>query len=140
MTPTVKLTLGVAIVVGVTAYMAYVGASASWRYYVTADECVARLAELSGSRVRVSGHVAAGTLDVAPERSQVRFVLQGVQSRLEVTGRGRFPDNLEEGVEVVVEGTLEPSGVLRAEKVLTKCASKYEEQHAEAAGPVYESE
>jgi len=131
MTPAARLALGVGIIVGVTTYMAYVGASAGWQYYVTADECVMRLPELSGNRVRVSGHVATGTLQAPPERTRVDFILQGRHQRLQVTGVGRFPDNLEEGVEVVVEGTLNPTGVLRADKILTKCASKYEEQRAE---------
>ena len=131
MTPGARLALGVGIIVGVTTYMAYVGASAGWQYYVTADECVMRLSELSGNRVRVSGQVAAGTLQTTPQRTRVEFILQGMHQRLLVTGRGRFPDNLEEGVEVVVEGTLDPAGVLRADKILTKCASKYEERRAE---------
>ncbi len=39
---------------------------------------------------------------------------------------GRLPDNLAEGMEVVVEGRFEPSGVLSGDTVLTRCASKYE--------------
>ena len=57
-----KLAIGGAIVAGLTAYMAYRGASASWQYYLTADECVAAGASLVGHRVRVSGRIAAGTL------------------------------------------------------------------------------
>jgi cytochrome c-type biogenesis protein CcmE len=35
------------------------------------------------------------------------------------------PDNLTEGIEVVVEGKLGADGTLRGDKLLTKCASKY---------------
>ena len=38
---------------------------------------------------------------------------------------GPLPDNLAEEMEVVVEGSLEPSGCLRGDRVLTRCASKY---------------
>ena len=55
-----KLAVGAAVVAGVTAYMAYVGASASWKYYVTSEECLADTAKFTGQRVRVSGKVAAG--------------------------------------------------------------------------------
>jgi cytochrome c-type biogenesis protein CcmE len=37
-----------------------------------------------------------------------------------------LPDNLVEGIDVVVEGTLEKQGRLRGEKVMTRCASKYQ--------------
>jgi len=54
-----RLLLGGLVVAGVTAYMAYVGASSSWQYYVTADECLINKTSLAGTRVRVSGKIAA---------------------------------------------------------------------------------
>jgi cytochrome c-type biogenesis protein CcmE len=135
MSPSVKLAWGAGIVVGVTAYMAYVGASASWQYYVTADECVARAAELIGSRVRVSGGVAAGSLQLAADRSQASFQLQGARSRLNVVCTGPLPDNLAEDIDVVVEGQLEAGGRLRGDKLLTRCASKYESQKLGSGSP-----
>jgi cytochrome c-type biogenesis protein CcmE len=126
MSPGVKLALGAGIVVGVTTYMAYVGASTSWKYYVTADECVARATQLAGSRVRVSGGVAAGSLQMAADRSQASFDLQGATGKLNVVCFGPLPDNLAENIDVVVEGQLEAGGRLRGDKLLTRCASKYE--------------
>ena len=134
MRPSVKLALGAGIVIGVTSYMAYVGASASWQYYVTADECAARATQLSGSRVRVSGGVAAGSLHVAADRSQASFDLQGATSRLRVVCTGPLPDNLAENIDVVVEGRLEAGGLLRGDKLLTRCASKYESREPNAKG------
>jgi len=134
MTPGVKLALGAGVVVGVTSYMAYVGASASWQYYLTADECVARAEQLADRRVRVSGGVAVGSLQVAADRSQASFALQGATARLRVVCSGPLPDNLAEKTEVVVEGRLEPSGVLRGDKLLTRCASKYEPRPPDARG------
>ena len=132
MSPSVKLALGAGIVAGVTGYMAYVGASASWKYYVTADECVARAAQLTGSRVRVSGGVAAGSLRLAADRSQASFDLQGATGKLDVDCTGPLPDNLAENIDVVVEGQLEAGGRLRGDKLLTRCASKYESREADA--------
>lgn len=134
MSPSIKLAWGASIVVGVTTYMAYVGASASWQYYVTADECVARAEQLSGNRVRVSGGVAAGSLHVAADRSQASFDLQGATSKLKVIGTGLLPDNLAENMDVVVEGRLEAGGLLRGDKLLTRCASKYESREPAAKG------
>ena len=134
MRPSVKLALGAGIVVGVTSYMAYVGASASWQYYVTADECVVRAEQLAGQRVRVSGGVAAGSLQVAADRSQASFDLQGVTNRLPVVCTGPLPDNLAEKIDVVVEGRLDAGGLLRADKLLTRCASKYDSREPNAEG------
>ena len=126
MTAGTRLALGGIVVVAATAYMAYVGASDSWKYYLTVDECVAGAGQFMGQRVRVSGQVAADTLQIADDRSQADFSLAGSQGEVQVVCRGLLPDNLAEGCEVVVEGRLEPSGLLRGDKVLTRCASKYE--------------
>ena len=142
MSPSVKLALGASIVAAVTSYMAYVGASASWQYYVTADECLARSKQLEGHRVRVSGGVAAGSLHVAGDRSQASFRLQGGTGTLDVVCSGPLPDNLAENIDVVVEGRLEPGARLRGDKLLTRCASKYERKTSGGGPPadVAESE
>lgn len=121
-----KLAAATAVVVAVTAYMAYVGASASWKYYLTADECVADAAELFGQRVRVNGKIAPDTLQIASDRTKAHFSLKGSHSELPVVCSGRLPDNLSDGLGVMVEGRLDQTGTLCADKILTRCASKYE--------------
>jgi cytochrome c-type biogenesis protein CcmE len=128
----VKLAIGAAVVIGVTTYMAYVGAASSWKYYVTADECLADQAKFVGSRVRVSGRIAPESLQVAADRSLADFSLVGEGALLPVVCTGLLPDNLEEDMEVVVEGRLEADGRLRGDKLLTRCASKYESEPAES--------
>lgn len=132
MTPARKLLIGGCVVVGVTAYMAYVGASASWKYYVTTDECAAGAGQFVGQRLRVSGKIAPQSLHIAADRRQADFVLQGTAAQLAVTCSGLLPDNLAEAMDVVVEGRLASPGLLRGEKVLTRCASKYDPQAAAA--------
>jgi cytochrome c-type biogenesis protein CcmE len=127
-----KLAVGAAVIVGVTGYMAYVGASASWKYYLTVDECLADTAKFAGQRLRVSGQVAAASLRVDSQRSKARFALAGTEGKLPVECSGPLPDNLAEEIEVVVEGRLDPSGRLQGDKLLTRCASKYERGAAEA--------
>jgi len=121
-----KLVIGGIVVAGVTAYMAYLGAASSWQYYLTVDECLADTTVQPGDRIRVNGKVAPGSLQIAAGRGQADFALQGTEAELSVTCSGPLPDNLAEGIDVVVEGRLEDSGRLRGDKVLTRCASKYE--------------
>jgi len=121
-----KLLIGALVLAIVTVYLAYLGASSSWQFYVTVDECVKNGTYFTGRRVRVSGRVARGSLRIDDDRSQATFVLQGADGRLRAVCPGPLPDNLVEDMDVVVEGRLESASLLRGEKLLTRCASKYE--------------
>jgi len=134
MRPHTKLALGAIVLAGAAAYLAYLGAATSWRYYVLVDECASSRTELVGQRLRVSGRVAAGSLALAADRSRATFRLCGQHAQVPVTCRGPIPDNLKEDMEVVVEGTLETSGTLRGDKLMTRCASKYEATASREAG------
>jgi cytochrome c-type biogenesis protein CcmE len=105
--------------------LAYLGASSSWQYYVLVDECVVHADQLRGKRLRVSGRVAVGTLNPAPDRRGATFVLEGEAHRVSVCYPGALPDNLAEGRDVVVEGALKDDGHLQGETIITRCASKY---------------
>ena len=121
-----KLVIGGVVIAGLTAYMAYRGAAASWQYYLTAEECLAESQSLFGHRLRVSGRIASGTLAVSGDRRQATFDLEGNGANLRVTCAGPLPDNLAEKIAVLVEGRLDDAGMLHGEKVLTRCASKYQ--------------
>ncbi len=112
--------------------MAYVGGATSWRYCLTVDECLADDGPRPGDRVRVCGEVAANSLHVAPHRRQARFFLAATDGKLQVICSGQLPDNLAERTQIVVEGRLERSGLLRGERILSRCAGKYEPQQHSA--------
>jgi cytochrome c-type biogenesis protein CcmE len=128
-----KLLTCACILAGVTFYVAYLGASSSWQYYLTVDECLANVPQFTGRRMRISGQVAQGSLHIATGRRSATFALAGATGALPTSCSGPLPDNLAENVPVVVEGSLREDGSLRADKVLTRCASKYES--GEQAGP-----
>ena len=126
MTTGAKLVIGGVLIAAVTAYMAYLGASSSWQYYVTVDECLASGSELAGERIRASGTVSDGSLVVAADRTEATFALEGTRGKLRVVCAGPVPDNLADGMSVVVEGRFDAErDLLEADKVLTRCASKY---------------
>jgi cytochrome c-type biogenesis protein CcmE len=126
MSPQLKLTVGAAIVACATLYLAWLGAATSWQYYVLVDECAAEPDTFLGQRLRVSGRVAPGTLKISADRRSATFLLRGAESELHVSCGAPLPDNLAEEMEVVVEGTLEESACLAGDRVITRCASKYE--------------
>jgi len=125
MSTAAKLGIAACIVAGVTAYMAYLGTTASWKYYLTVDECLADAPELAKQRMRVSGKVVKDSLVIATNRKQATFNMRGTNCELPVSCTGPLPDNLAEDMDVVVEGMLDESGHLQGDKLLTKCASKY---------------
>jgi cytochrome c-type biogenesis protein CcmE len=126
------LAIGSSIVLSAMAYVAYLGASSSWQYYLTVDECLTDASTLFHQRVRVTGEIAADSLCVAQDRAGATFVLAGTRGNLTVNCSGQLPDNLAEGKQVVVEGRLQDTHRLVGDKVLTRCASKYTSQMSPA--------
>ncbi|MCA9217312.1 MAG: cytochrome c maturation protein CcmE [Planctomycetales bacterium] len=120
-----RLAIGTAIVLTVTAYMAYVGASSSWQYYLTVDECLTLQSDFPTRSIRISGDVLPGSLLIAANRIGAKFELKGTHDNLPVSFEGRVPDNFAEGQQVVVEGCLQSPLAFHADTVLTRCSSKY---------------
>jgi cytochrome c-type biogenesis protein CcmE len=112
----------------VTVYMAYLGASSSWQYYLTVDECLAFPTAPTKDRMRINGTIVRGSLDINSDRTEATFSLKGTDQNLRVICSGELPDNLAEGLDVVVEGCIDEPGHLQGDKVLTRCASKYSSQ------------
>jgi cytochrome c-type biogenesis protein CcmE len=125
-----KLAVASMLVAGAIAYLTYLGAAESWQYYLTVDECLQDVSLHGEICLRVSGKVAGGSLQIAPDRRQAVFSLQGVKGSLAVTFNGSIPDNLAENMDVVVEGRIENETQFRAEKILTRCASKYQSKNS----------
>lgn len=116
----VRLLAGAALLAGSTTYLAYLGSSSDWRYYVHVEECCQRVEQLVGKRVRVSGQVARESLEIRDDRSTAVFTLTGGEGCLPVECRGTIPANLRENIDVIVEGTLTRDGKLVGDKVLTE--------------------
>ena len=125
-----KLLVGGLVLAGAVAYLAVAGVRSGWVYYVAVDEFVGEAAVV-GQRVRLTGTVAEEGLEVKPGAMAAKFELAGQRRRVAVRYRGAVPDLFKAGAPVVVEGKLDDAGVFQADKLLTKCASKYE---ARAAG------
>ena len=125
MSPGLKLTAGALLMAAAIGYLAYLGAASSWQYYLSVDEAVADATHIEGKRIRVSGRVKTGSLTIVDDRRQATFNLAGELHTLHATCRCPMPDNLAEGIDVVVEGTLQADGI-QGDKVITRCASKYQ--------------
>ena len=125
MSTNAKLGIAASIIASVTVYMAYIGTTADWRYFLTIEECLHNAPALVNQPIRVSGKVVVNSLEIATGRQQATFKISEAAHELSVRCDGPLPDNLAEEMDVVVEGRLDESGNLQGHKVLTRCASKY---------------
>jgi cytochrome c-type biogenesis protein CcmE len=77
-----------------------------------------------GTRIRLGGLVATGSLSRG-EALVVNFEVTDGNSTIPVTYQGILPDLFREGQGVVAEGTLDGSGVFKADNVLAKHDETY---------------
>jgi cytochrome c-type biogenesis protein CcmE len=121
--PRPKFLIGGALVVIALAYLGYQGFTSSASYFYTVDEFFALTEVPQEQNIRVSGIVAAGSIEQKGLR--LKFSITGTDKNLPVVYEGAVPDSFKAGVEAVVDGKLDASGVFMAKVLTTKCASKY---------------
>ena len=84
--------------------------------------------ELQGKRARIAGTVAEEDFRMKKGNRGADFYILGQSKKLRVSYEGTVPDQFKVGCALVVEGKGDGTGVFQADKMLTKCASKYEER------------
>ena len=121
---------------GALAYLVFTGMRDTMVFYYTVSEVVSQSDELSGSALRVAGHVVPGTIEVSNvDHLDRRFVIHEGGRELQVEYRGIVADTLVDNAEAVVEGQLGDDGVFHATFVMAKCPSKYESDLDPASYP-----
>ncbi len=112
------------MVLTVAAGFALKAVEGSFQYYLTTDEYVKKRERFENRYVKIAGIVRAGSLEL--ENRMHRFEIEFGGEQLPVIYEGLPPDTFKEGVEVVVEGRGSLEGAFVAQKLMAKCASKYE--------------
>jgi cytochrome c-type biogenesis protein CcmE len=101
-------------------------------YYKHVDEARASQDRLRGKRLRVHGNVVNGTLVHQAGTLDYHFTLESKAPRehatINVDFHGIPPDLFKPGAEVIAAGVLGNDGMLRSDRIETKCPSKYETQ------------
>jgi cytochrome c-type biogenesis protein CcmE len=77
-----------------------------------------------GQRLRLGGLVEKGSVQKA-DGATVNFIVTDTIKNLSVTYTGQLPDLFREGQGVVAEGTLDASGIFKADMVLAKHDENY---------------
>lgn len=121
-------------------------------FFLTVSELQTHPTSLVGENVRVSGAVIGDTITYDQQTGLLHFVIADIPAdlaeveaqggiaavlheaaqdptvpRLAVTYAGAPPDMLKDEAQAILTGTVLPDGSFRAEELLLKCPSKYEE-------------
>lgn len=107
-------------------YLGVTGVASGWVYFVDVDKFVVD-AQLQKQRVRLHGKVGADAFSVSSAGLVANFRLVGATSELPVVYHGTIPEMFGVDKDVVVEGRMDGTGTFKADVLMTKCASKYEE-------------
>ena len=121
-----KFAVLIAIVIGTLVWLGFAGSGDSKTYYKTVAELHKMGDKAYGTRLRVGGDVADGSIQHAG--GQVLFVLKQDNETIKVayTGKDPLPDTFKDGAQALADGKLDHDGVFHASQVQAKCASKYE--------------
>jgi cytochrome c-type biogenesis protein CcmE len=115
--------LGVAVVVGVIAYLAFSSVGNALVYYVTPTELLARGNAAVGLTVRLGGLVKVGS--VQGSGNTISFVLTDGTHELRIDSSVLPTRSFREGIGAVVEGELGADGVFHANQVIVKHDENY---------------
>lgn len=97
-------------------------------YYMTVDQVLAEGGALEGQKIRMSGAVALATEHWDAENLLLTFGLTDASGeQVTVSFHGSRPSNFSRATEAIVEGEMMPNGTFRADNLLLKCPSRYEE-------------
>lgn len=121
-----KLSVAGAVLACAVAYLGFAGVQTGWVYTLPVDQFVTNVGQQK-LRVRLCGTVAEGA-EVHKAQLWAKFTLKGEQREVVVNYKGMIPDMFRTGSDVVVEGKSDEAGIFQADVLMTKCASKYEEQ------------
>lgn len=120
-----KFIIAIGAMAFAVAYLVYGGVRETMVYYLTVEELHARVPDVYGERVRVSGNVVPGTIKHGPDGA-LEFSITDGAGAVNVNYNGIVPDIFKDDVEAVVEGVYSNQGVFQADILLAKCPTKYE--------------
>lgn len=148
-----KFVIGGLLIVAAVVYLIVSSTKASAQYYLTIDELMASKAEVGDRELRISGAVEGDSIQYEAETLTLQFTIVNVPAdmqeieqagglaevlhravsdpaatRLPVVYEGPKPDLLRHEAQAIVTGRLGEDGVFRADELLLKCPTRYEEE------------
>ena len=119
-----RFLIGGIIILIAVGFLAFQGFKSSASYYYSVNETLAKGTQVYGQSLRVNGTVT-GNITSDIKTMTLEFAITGGGNSIPVIYKGTTPDNFGPDTDVVVGGTIDDSGVLHADSIVTKCPSKY---------------
>jgi cytochrome c-type biogenesis protein CcmE len=129
MKPRTKFLIGGALVFGVAGYLMASAIKETGQAYLTPTELVAKMQADPGfanAGIKVGARVVPGSIKRDPGGKEYAFQVTDGSKTFPVIYRGIAPDTFTDSVDVVVGGRMGTDGTFRANELLAKCASRYE--------------
>ena len=122
-----KLIIAVIVIGSASAFLVYKAIYASMIYYLPVDEFLAKQPSehQSASPVRLVGWVEMPDTMINHTPGIIEFTLKGKEKSIDVIYSGTISNNFKPDREVVVEGKLSNDGTFKADRIITRCESKY---------------
>ena len=96
--------------------------------FISVSDLLEHHNSFSQEKFRLGGNVIDGSIQYSDDRLDISFQLKQGESILPVTHHSAaVPDLFKDGSQVIVEGIYQ-NGIFEAENLMTKCASRYEEE------------
>jgi cytochrome c-type biogenesis protein CcmE len=135
----VKFLVGGVIILIAVGYLIVSSFGSSAQYFLTVEELRAKGAEIIGDDVRISGIVNGDSISYDPQSLRLEFdvvdSLDDISNPLHVVYIGPKPDLMQHEAQAIVEGQWSDDGVFyahsRADSLLLKCPTRYEEEFPE---------
>lgn len=123
-----KFIIGGAVILVTIVYLMITSISSTGAYYITVSDLQNQPASSIGKKARVEGTLVSDSEDWDAVNLLLKFRMQDeTGAQIVVSFHGSRPSNFTRATEAIVEGELLPDGTFRADNLLLKCPSRYEE-------------
>lgn len=154
-----KFVIGGMLILGAVVFLIWTSTVSTSEYFLTVDELNAKGSSIVDKNLRVSGAVIGDTIQYDADTLTLTFevahvsgdnaqletegglavalhdaVMDPSRSRMTVVYVGPLPDLLRHEAQAIVTGHIDAEGIFRADELLLKCPTKYEEAVPEQAG------
>ncbi|MGA8942800.1 MAG: cytochrome c maturation protein CcmE [Thermoactinomyces sp.] len=122
-----KIIIGLVLAAAALAFLMFSSIPATGSKEIAISDLVKNAKKYRGEVVMTQGLLNAKTVKWDADKIELEFeIYDDGKHSLPVFHKGIKPDNFSNDIIVIVEGFMREDGVFEAEKVQTKCPSKYE--------------
>lgn len=127
MTKNKKIVVGLSLAAAALMIMLFTSMPSAGSKEITITDLVKDSEDFKGDYIMTQGLLNKDSIQWDADKIELQFeIYDENDATLPVLHHGIKPDNFTDDVIVIVEGFMNDAGVFEAERVMTKCPSKYE--------------